>query len=214
MRTRFFLALAIASTLGSFLPLQAQPSRRDADMQKRHMREYQRFQRHYQQQIEQFRLDILEKDENLQGHYSESIDSERIYLEASKAYEKLLEKMLLQLPSAKIIQDAVLKIQQDLRKPGQSPAGYREKIGRLKDAQIKLVKLRESLKEEEEVKLAFDELDLLEKKYLSAGRAYDDLMAKALAKHPGAQRIQKELDKPFGQFVREKTRQLNAQPKR
>jgi len=211
---KVYFLFAAALMLGSIFPLQAQSSRSDAEMQRRHLREFQRYQRHYEEQLVKFRADILEKDENLQFHYSSSIDSERLYLEVSDAYEELLVKKMATLPNTKIIQDAVAKAQKDFRKPGQSPTYYRQQLANLRAAQIKLGRLRESLKEDEEVKLAFDEMDALQKKYLAESKTYEDLMAKAMANHEGAKRTQVELDKTFQQFVLEKTRRGKSQPKR
>lgn len=212
MKIHFLRIVALALIFGSPLQLHAQTSSRDADMQRRHMREYQRYQRHYEEQLEKFREELLEKDENLQFLYSGFIDSERIYLEVSDAYEKLLLKKMALRPDAKIIQDAIAKLQKTLRKPGQNPAYYKQQLTHMRAAQINLGRLRESLKEDEEVKLAFDEMDALEKKYLADSEKYENLMAKALAKRPEAKKNQENLDKPFAEFVREKTRQL--QPKR
>jgi hypothetical protein len=212
MKIYFWSVVTLILILGSLFPLHAQTSRSDADMQRRHMREYQRYQRHYEEQLEKFREALLEKDENLQFLYSGFVDSERIYLEVSEAYEKLLLKKMALRPDAKIMQDAIAKLQKDLRKPGQNPVYYRQQLTKMRAAQINLGRMRESLKEDEEVKLAFDEMDALEKKYLSDSMKYEDDMAKALAKHPEAKKNQENLDKPFAEFVREKTRQL--QPKR
>ena len=67
----------------------------------------------------------------------------------------------------------------------------------------------EVLREDEEVKLAFDELDTLEKKFLGASRAYEQLMVKAMAKDPRAVDMQKKLAEYTA-----KIRQANTQPRR
>ena len=170
------------------------------------MREFQRYQRHYEAQLEKFREQILEKDENLQFLYSGFVDSERIYLEVAEAYEKLLVRKMALLPNAKVVQDVVANIQKDLRKPGQNPTYYQQQLQKLRIAQINLGKLRESLKEDEEVKLAFDEMTALEEKYTSDSEKYEDSMAKALNKHAEAKKAREGLDKPFDQFVRERAR--------
>lgn len=210
MNKRFFFAAAIILTLGPWFPAQAQTSRSEADMQRRHMREYVRHQRHYQQQLQKFQEGLLAGKEDLQLHYSESVISEQIYLEASEAYEKLLERKMAVLPNTKIIQDAVLKAQKDLRQIGKSPQYYQAQLRNLQIARINFANLRDSIKEEDdEVKLAFEEMSSLERKYLSASQTYGDLMAKALAKHPEAKATQQKLDE-----VEVKIRRARAQPKR
>ena len=203
------LALIIAFlTLDSLCLLEAQVNRRDAEMQRRHMREFQRYQRHYEAQLEKFREQILEKDENLQFLYSGFVDSERIYLEVAEAYEKLLVRKMALLPNAKVVKDTVANIQKDLRKPGQNPTYYQQQLQKLRLAQINLGKLRESQKEDEEVKLAFDEMAALEEKYISDSAKYEDSMAAALNKHAEAKKAREGLDKPFDQFVRERASKL------
>ncbi len=210
MNTCFFFAVGIALTLGALYPAQAQTSRSEADMQRRHMREYLRHQRHYQQQLQKFQEDLLAGKEDLQLHYSESVISEQIYLEASGAYEKLLERKLAVLPNTKIAQDAVLKAQKDLRQAGKSPQYYQAQLRNLQTARIHFANLRDSIKDEDdEVKLVFEEMSSLERKYLAASRTYGDLMAKALAKHPEAKATQQKLDE-----VNAKIRRARAQPKR
>ncbi len=173
------------------------------------MREYLRHQRHYQQELQNIQEALLEKDESLQGLYSESVISEGLYLEANEAYEKLESAKLAQLPNAKAAQDAVLQVQKSLRQPGKSPEYYQTQLRKLQAARVNLTNLRESLKEDEEVKLAFDELDTLEKKFLGASRAYEQLMAKAMAKDARAVDMQKKLAEYAA-----KIRQANTQPRR
>ena len=203
------LAASAVLTFAWFSPIQAQTNRRDADMQRRHMREYLRHQRHYQQELQNIQEALLEKDESLQGLYSESVISEGLYLEANEAYEKLESAKLAQLPNAKAAQDAVLQVQKSLRQPGKSPEYYQTQLRKLQAARVNLTNLRESLKEDEEVKLAFDELDTLEKKFLGASRAYEQLMAKAMAKDARAVDMQKKLAEYAA-----KIRQANTQPRR
>ncbi|MFP6901172.1 MAG: hypothetical protein VCA36_09525 [Opitutales bacterium] len=209
MSRYFILAACAVITLGSLSPVKAQTSRREADMQRRHMREYLRFQRHYQQELQKREDTLLEKDETLQFHYSETVISEGIYLEANAAYEKLEAAKLAQLPNAKAVQDAVLTVQKSLRQPGKAPEYYQAQLRNLQVARVNLSTLRESLKEDEEVKLAFDEVDILEKKYLTASRAYEQLMAKAMGKDKMAGDIQKKLAEYSA-----KIRQATSQPRR
>ena len=122
MSKYLILAACAVITLGSLSQVQAQTNRREADMQRRHMREYLRYQRHYQQELQKREEALLEQDESLQFHYSESVISEGIYLEANAAYEKLEAAKLAQLPNAKAAQDAVLKVQKILRQPGKTVA--------------------------------------------------------------------------------------------
>ena len=103
----------------------------------------------------------------------------------------------------------MLKAQKELRKAGQSRQYYQAKIRNLQSARINLAKLRDSLMEDEEVKIAFEEKDALNKKYLAASRTYEELMTKALAKHPEAKATQQKLDE-----VTAKIRRAIAQPKR
>ena len=209
MNTTFILGAAITLTLGSLVPAQAQTSRQEADLQRRNMREYLRFQRHYQEELQKVQDTLLEENENLQFHYSESVISEGAYLEANAAYEKLEAGKLALLPESKVLQGEVVKIQQTLRQPGKTPQFYQAQLRNLQAAKIKLANLRESLKEDEEVKLAFEEVDALEKKYLVASRAYEDNMAKTMGKDPRAVDIQKKLAEYAA-----KIRLARAQPKR
>ena len=63
-----------------------------SDQQRKQLREMLRYQRAYNEQLDQARKQLLEKDEELQLVYSEMIDAERVYLEVTKQYETLLEK--------------------------------------------------------------------------------------------------------------------------
>ena len=209
MNTTFILGAAITLTLGSLVPAQAQTSRQEADLQRRNMREYLRFQRHYQEELQKVQDTLLEENENLQFHYSESVISEGAYLEANSAYEKLEAGKLALLPESKVLQDEVVKIQKSLRQPGKTPQFYQAQLRNLQAAKIKLTNLRDSLKEDEEVKLAFEEVVALEKKYLAASRAYEENMAKVMDKDPRAVDIQKKLDEYAA-----KIRLARVQPKR
>ena len=209
MNTTFILGAAITLTLGSLVPAQAQTSRQEADLQRRNMREFLRYQRHYQEELQKVQDTLLEENESLQFNYSESVISEGAYLEANSAYEKLEAVKLALLPASKVLQDAVLKIQQTLRQPGKTPQFYQAQLRNLQAAKIKLTNLRDSLKEDEEVKLAFEEVVALEKKYLAASRAYEENMAKVMDKDPRAVDIQKKLDEYAA-----KIRLARVQPKR
>ena len=125
MNTTFMLGAAITLTLGSLVPAQAQTSRQEADLQRRNMREYLSFQRHYQEELQKVQDTLLEENENLQFHYSESVISEGTYLEANSAYEKLEAGKLALLPESKVLQGEVVKIQQTLRQPGKTPQSRR-----------------------------------------------------------------------------------------
>ena len=85
-------------------------------------------------------------------------------------------------------------LQKALRKAGQPRDYYTAHIQKLSAAKRHLASLRNSLKEDEEVKVAFDQLDALEKKYLGDARNFEDLMIKALANNPKAQITQTLLD--------------------
>ena len=55
-----------------------------SDQQRKQLRELLRYQRAYNEQLDQARKLLLEKDEELQLVYSEMIDAERVYLEVTK----------------------------------------------------------------------------------------------------------------------------------
>ena len=186
--------LSFIFLLGSYYQAQAQNSRRQTANHQKDLREFLRYQRHYQGILQKIQDDLLEKDESLQGLYSESVISEELYLEANQDFEKLEAQKLAQLPENENAQKAVSDLQIALRKAGQPRDYYTANIQRLSAAKRYLASLRESLKEDEEVKEKFDQLDALEKKYLGDARKFEDLMIKALANNPKAQTTQALLD--------------------
>ena len=92
-----------------------------SDQQRKQLRELLRYQRAYNEQLDQARKQLLEKDEELQLVYSEMIDAERVYLEVSRQYEALVEKKLKADPAAKEIQDKLVKINEQIRSVGTTP---------------------------------------------------------------------------------------------
>ena len=106
-----FMALALAPLF------QGQIS----DQQRKQLRELLRYQRAYNEQLEQTRKQILDKDEELQLIYSEMVEAERVYLEASTQYQALLEKKMKAHPTAKGIQEKLKKINAQIRGVGATP---------------------------------------------------------------------------------------------
>lgn len=96
-----------------------------SDQQRKQLRELLRYQRAYNEQLDQTRKQLLEKDEELQLIYSEMIDAERVYLEVSRQYEALVEKKLKANPAAKEIQAKLVKINEQIRSVGTTPKGTR-----------------------------------------------------------------------------------------
>ena len=96
-----------------------------SDQQRKQLRELLRYQRAYNEQLDQTRKQLLEKDEELQLVYSEMIDAERIYLEVSRQYEALVEKKLKANPAAKEIQAKLGKINEQIRSVGTTPKSPR-----------------------------------------------------------------------------------------
>ena len=92
-----------------------------SDQQRKQLRELLRYQRAYNEQLDQTRKQLLEKDEELQLVYSEMIDAERVYLEVSRQYEALVEKKLKADPAAKEIQAKLVKINEQIRSVGTTP---------------------------------------------------------------------------------------------
>jgi uncharacterized membrane protein len=96
-----------------------------SDQQRKQLRELLRYQRAYNEQLDQTRKQLLEKDEELQLVYSEMIDAERVYLEVSRQYEALVEKKLKTDPAAKKIQEKLVKINEQIRSVGTTPKSPR-----------------------------------------------------------------------------------------
>ena len=96
-----------------------------SDQQRKQLRELLRYQRAYNEQLDQTRKQLLEKDEELQLVYSEMIDAERVYLEVSRQYEALVEKKLKANPAAKEIQAKLVKINEQIRSVGTTPKSPR-----------------------------------------------------------------------------------------
>jgi uncharacterized membrane protein len=96
-----------------------------SDQQRKQLRELLRYQRAYNEQLDQTRKQLLEKDEELQLIYSEMIDAERVYLEVSRQYEALVEKKLKANPAAKEIQAKLVKINEQIRSVGTTPKSPR-----------------------------------------------------------------------------------------
>ena len=96
-----------------------------SDQQRKQLRELLRYQRAYNEQLDQTRKQLLEKDEELQLVYSEMIDAERVYLEVSRQYEALVEKKLKANPAAKEIQAKLGKINEQIRSIGTTPKSPR-----------------------------------------------------------------------------------------
>ena len=92
-----------------------------SDQQRKQLRELLRYQRAYNEQLDQARKQLLEKDEELQLVYSEMIDAERVYLEVSRQYEALVENKLKANPAAKEIQAKLVKINEQIRSVGTTP---------------------------------------------------------------------------------------------
>ena len=96
-----------------------------SDQQRKQLRELLRYQRAYNEQLDQTRKQLLEKDEELQLVYSEMIEAERVYLEVSRQYEALVEKKLKADPAAKEIQAKLVKINEQIRSVGTTPKSPR-----------------------------------------------------------------------------------------
>ena len=96
-----------------------------SDQQRKQLRELLRYQRAYNEQLDQTRKQLLEKDEELQLVYSEMIDAERVYLEVSRQYEALVEKKLKADQAAKEIQAKLVKINEQIRSVGTTPKSPR-----------------------------------------------------------------------------------------
>ena len=96
-----------------------------SDQQRKQLRELLRYQRAYNEELDQTRKQLLEKDEELQLVYSEMIDAERVYLEVSRQYEALVEKKLKANPAAKEFQAKLVKINEQIRSVGTTPKGTR-----------------------------------------------------------------------------------------
>mgnify|MGYP005635117205 FL=1 len=96
-----------------------------SDQERKQLRELLRYQRAYNEQLDQTRKQLLEKDEELQLVYSEMIDAERVYLEVSRQYEALVEKKLKADPAAKEIQAKLVKINEQIRSVGTTPKSPR-----------------------------------------------------------------------------------------
>jgi type II secretory pathway pseudopilin PulG len=96
-----------------------------SDQQRKQLRELLRYQRAYNEQLDQARKQLLEKDEELQLVYSEMIDAERVYLEVTKQYETLLDKKLKANPQVKDIQTKLGKINEQIRSVGTTPKSPR-----------------------------------------------------------------------------------------
>ena len=96
-----------------------------SDQQRKQLRELLRYQRAYNEQLDQARKQLLEKDEELQLVYSEMIDAERVYLEVTKQYETLLDKKLKANPQVKDIQTKLGKINEQIRSVGTAPKSPR-----------------------------------------------------------------------------------------
>ena len=96
-----------------------------SDQQRKQLRELLRYQRAYNEELDQTRKQLLEKDEELQLVYSEMIDAERVYLEVSRQYEALVEKKLQADPAAKEIQAKLVKINEQIRSVGTTPKSPR-----------------------------------------------------------------------------------------
>ena len=96
-----------------------------SDQQRKQLRELLRYQRAYNEQLDQARKLLLEKDEELQLVYSEMIDAERVYLEVTKQYETLLEKKLKGNPAIRGIQTKLGKINEQIRSVGTTPKSPR-----------------------------------------------------------------------------------------
>ena len=96
-----------------------------SDQERKQLRELLRYQRAYNEQLDQTRKQLLEKDEELQLVYSEMIDAERVYLEVSRQYEALVEKKLKANPAAKEIQAKLVKINEQIRSVGTTPKSPR-----------------------------------------------------------------------------------------
>ena len=106
MKTYAILVASLVALVSGISTVEAQRSDKAADKQRRDMREFLRYQSHYQKELQKIQDSILEKNENLQAEYSLSIDFETIYLEASEAYEKMEQAKLAKLPEFPAAQKA------------------------------------------------------------------------------------------------------------
>ena len=91
-----------------------------SDQQRKQLRELLRYQRAYNEQLDQARQQLLDKDEELQLVYSEMVEAEGVYLEVSRQYQTLLEKKMKNNPAFKSIQAKLDKINEQIRSVGAS----------------------------------------------------------------------------------------------
>ena len=89
-----------------------------SDQQRKQLRELLRYQRAYNEQLDQARKQLLEKDEELQLVYSEMVDAEGVYLTVSRQYQALLEKKMKANPETGAIQAKLAKINEQIRSVG------------------------------------------------------------------------------------------------
>ena len=92
-----------------------------SDQQRKQQRELLRYQSSHNEQLDQARQQLLNKDEELQLVYSEMVEAERLYLEASRQYQALLKKKMKANPAFKGIQAKLDKINEQIRRVGTSP---------------------------------------------------------------------------------------------
>ena len=92
-----------------------------SDDQRRQLRDLLRYQRHYNEQLEAVRDRLLKVDEELQLSYSEMVESEELYLEASRSYEDLLANRMATDPKAKKFQVELDRTNEKIRKIGRVP---------------------------------------------------------------------------------------------
>ena len=89
-----------------------------SEQQRKQLRELLRYQRAYNEQLDQAREQLLEKDEELQVLFGEMADAEQLYLELSRKYETLLSQKMTADPTFRDIQDKLAKINEQIRRVG------------------------------------------------------------------------------------------------
>lgn len=92
-----------------------------SEQQRKELRELLRYQRAYNEQLDQAREQLLEKDEELQVLFGEMADAEQLYLELSRKYETLLNQKMAADPTFKDVQAKLAAVNERIRKVGNVP---------------------------------------------------------------------------------------------
>ncbi len=93
-----------------------------SEQQRKQLRELLRYQRAYNEQLDQAREQLLDKDEELQVLFGEMTDAEQLYLELSRKYENLLNQKMATDPAVKDVQGKLDRINEQIRRVGAAAA--------------------------------------------------------------------------------------------